>query len=57
MAVVLSESSDLRPVVSVLRQLPRNGCWTSDKRKKWLKAMTDAVDLVIDVQSEEPPVC
>ena len=43
---------DFRLVSSIVQQLPKNGQWTSDKRQRWLDAMTSAIDLLIDVQEE-----
>ena len=46
---------DYRLVSSIVQQLPKNGHWTSDKRQRWLDAMTAAIDLLIDVQDDEGP--
>lgn len=47
---------DFRLVSSIVQQLPKSGQWTPDKRQRWLDAMTSAIDLLIDVQEEPPPV-
>ena len=57
-AVSISEEAldlDYRLVSSIVQQLPKNGHWTSDKRQKWLSAMTSAIDLLIDLQEESDP--
>jgi len=36
-------------VRSVLRALPARGRWTADERRRWLAAMTAAIDFVITV--------
>ena len=43
---------DFRLVSAIVQQLPRNGPWTSEKRQKWIDAMTSAVDLLIEVQEK-----
>lgn len=43
---------DFRLVSSIVQQLPKSGQWTSDKRQRWLDAMTSAIDLLIDVQDD-----
>ena len=43
---------DYRLVSSIVQQLPRNAQWTSDRRQRWLDAMTSAIDLLIDIQEE-----
>ncbi|MBI2867451.1 MAG: DUF5343 domain-containing protein [Chloroflexi bacterium] len=46
---------DYRLISAVIQQLPRNGKWTSDKRKKWVDTMTAAVDLLFEVTNAEQP--
>ena len=43
---------DLRLISSIVQQLPRNCQWTSQRRERWLDAMTSAIDLLIDIQDE-----
>ena len=47
---------DYRLVSSIVQQLPKNGQWTTEKRGKWLAAMTSAIDLLIDVHEESEPL-
>lgn len=47
---------EFKIVSSIVQELPRNREWTSDKRKRWIEAITSAVDLLIDVRDEPVPV-
>ena len=44
---------DFRLISAIFQQLPKSGIWTSDKRHRWMEAMTSAVDLLCEVQDDE----
>lgn len=44
---------DYQVISAIIQQLPRDARWTMARRERWLKAMTAAIDLLIEV---EPPV-
>jgi hypothetical protein len=47
--------TDYRLISAVIQHLPRKGYWSSEERKRWLGAMTSAVDLIIQVQEGGNP--
>jgi hypothetical protein len=48
---------DYQVISAIIQQLPRNACWTMARRERWLKAMTAAIDLLIEVEPsvDAPP--
>ena len=45
-------AADYRLISALIQQLPRDGGWTSERRERWLQALTAAVDLLFVVQEE-----
>lgn len=41
--------TDYRLISAIIQQLPHDAHWSAEKRKRWLEAMTSAVDLIIEV--------
>jgi hypothetical protein len=42
-----------RLISAIIQQLPNSGHWNSEKRKRWLDAMTSAIDLLIELRDEQ----
>ncbi len=49
-----TDRADIAPnqrlLSAIFQQLPTNGKWSSAKRKKWLDAMTSAIDLIVEIE-------
>lgn len=39
-------------LADAIRQLPRSGGWTQDRRDRWLRMFTACVDLLVEVEPE-----
>lgn len=45
---------DYQAISAIIQQLPKDARWTSDRRERWLKAMSATIDLLIDVDEPAP---
>lgn len=54
--VVASTGIDYQVISAIIQQLPRDAMWTSERRERWLRAMTAAIDLIVEIveQPKEP---